>query len=87
VKPGSRTGLIKVKQGTFRAGSRDERYIAWLFLLPNFLGFAIFTAAPVLFSLVVSCNNWNLQRTMSFLWIGFENYSELMRDQLGAVKG
>jgi len=44
-------------------------------------------SGTVLFSLVVSCNNWNLQRTMSFLWIGFENYSELMRDQLGAVKG
>jgi len=56
-------------------------------LLPNFLGFAIFTAGPVLFSLAVSFSNWSLQRTVPFLWIGFENYLELMRDQLGAVKG
>lgn len=60
--------------------ARDERTIAWLFLLPNFLGFAVFTAGPVLFSLVVSFSNWNLQRTIPFGWIGFGNYVELMRD-------
>lgn len=63
---------------TRKAG--DERAIAWLFLLPNFLGFAVFTAGPVLFSLVVSFSNWNLQRTVPFQWIGFANYVELMHD-------
>lgn len=58
----------------------DERTIAWLFLLPNFLGFAVFTAGPVLFSLVVSFSNWNLQRTVPFGWIGFGNFIELMHD-------
>lgn len=61
--------------------TRDERYIAWLFLLPNLLGFAVFTAGPVLFSLIVSFSNWNLQRTIPFRWIGIENYIELMHDQ------
>ncbi len=60
--------------------ARDERAIAWLFLLPNFLGFAVFTAGPVLFSLVVSFSNWNLQRTVPFQWIGFGNYVDLMHD-------
>lgn len=59
---------------------RDERVAAWLFLLPNFLGFAVFTAGPVLFSLLVSFSNWNLQRTVPFQWIGLGNFSELMRD-------
>ncbi|MEJ5251640.1 MAG: sugar ABC transporter permease [Chthonomonadetes bacterium] len=58
----------------------DERAIAWLFLLPNFVGFGVFTAGPVLFSLVVSFSNWNLQRTVPFQWIGFGNYVELMHD-------
>jgi len=61
--------------------ARDERWVAWLFLLPNFLGFAVFTAGPVLFSLVVSFSNWNLQRTIPFQWIGVQNYIELMHDQ------
>lgn len=64
-----------------RRQARDERAIAWLFLLPNFAGFAVFTAGPVLFSLVVSFSNWNLQRTVPFQWIGFGNYLELMHDQ------
>lgn len=64
-----------------KAGPSNERTVAWMFLLPNFLGFAVFTAGPVLFSLVVSFSNWNLQHTIPFAWIGFENYAELMRDQ------
>lgn len=64
-----------------KRGVGDERTIVWLFLLPNFLGFAVFTAGPVLFSLVVSFSNWNLQRTVPFQWIGFGNYAELFRDQ------
>lgn len=63
-----------------KAKATDERTIAWLFLLPNFLGFAVFTAGPVLFSLVVSFSNWNLQRTVPFGWIGFGNFVELMHD-------
>ena len=51
------------------------------FLLPNFLGFAVFTAGPVLFSLVVSFSNWNLQRAEPFAWIGLENFTRLMSDQ------
>jgi len=51
------------------------------FLLPNFLGFVLFTAGPVLFSLGVSFTNWNLQRTIPFRFIGLENFRELASDQ------
>lgn len=50
------------------------------FLLPNFLGFVVFTAGPVVFSLVISFSNWNLQQTVPFAWVGVENYVELARD-------
>ena len=50
------------------------------FLLPNFLGFAVFTAAPIVFSLVVSFSNWSLQRTEPFAWTGIQNYVELWQD-------
>lgn len=50
------------------------------FLLPNFLGFVVFTAGPVLFSLVMSFSNWNLQRTIPFQWTVFGNFGELLRD-------
>jgi len=54
---------------------------AMLFLLPNLLGFLIFTVGPVLFSFIVSFSNWNLQRTVPFRWIGLENFVELLKSQ------
>jgi multiple sugar transport system permease protein len=55
--------------------------VALLFLLPNLLGFVVFTAGPVVFSLVASLTNWNLQEpnTTSFVWGA--NYVELFHDK------
>lgn len=54
--------------------------IALAFLLPNFLGFVVFTTFPVLFSLIVSFSNLNLQHTVPFQWIGLGNFVEIVRD-------
>lgn len=51
------------------------------FLAPNFIGFVIFTAGPVLFSLGASLTNWNLQRTAPFEFTGLRNYGELLVDK------
>ncbi|UCH34571.1 MAG: sugar ABC transporter permease [Armatimonadota bacterium] len=59
---------------------RYELLAAIGFLLPNFMGFVVFTAGPVLFSLGMSFSNWNLQRTIPFQWIPFGNFVELMHD-------
>ena len=67
-----------------RSGSGRERRefrIALAFLLPNLLGFLLFTSGPVLFSLIISFSNWNLQQTVPFRWIGLENYFALLHDQ------
>ena len=61
--------------------SRREFYTAVGFLLPNFLGFLVFAAGPVLFSLVVSFSNWNLERTVPFRFNFLENYWILIRDK------
>jgi multiple sugar transport system permease protein len=60
---------------------RNDCVAAAGFLAPNLLGFVIFTAGPVLFSLIVSFSNWNLQRTIPFEWIKLANFIELMRSQ------
>src|SRR5437588_714839 len=65
-----------------RSGPRSgDLKIALAFLLPNLLGFLIFTIGPVLFSLAVSFSNWNLQRTVPFAWTGLENFRVLIHDQ------
>ncbi len=57
--------------------------IALIFLLPNLLGFLLFTAGPVLFSLYMSFTDWALARhnrasglTPSF--VGLENYQRVL---------
>ena len=62
------------------SGTKSELMPALGFLMPNFLGFAVFTAAPIVFSLVISFSNWNLQRTEPFAWIGLDNFVELWND-------
>jgi multiple sugar transport system permease protein len=51
------------------------------FLLPNFVGFVVFTAGPVLFSLGIAFTNWDLQRTEPFQWVGLGNFAELLDDK------
>lgn len=62
---------------------RDRRVLvtALCFLLPNFVGFAVFMLGPVLFSLVVSFTNWNLMKTVPFQWVGMDNYVKLFGEQ------
>jgi multiple sugar transport system permease protein len=65
-------------------GSARKRFlIALLFLLPNLLGFIVFTAGPVLFSLGMSFTDWALTRHNRFSetpikWIGIENYERIL---------
>lgn len=62
------------------SAQRRDLKTAIFFLLPNFTGFLVFTAGPVLFSLIVSFSNWNLQRTIPFRWNMLENFTEMFHD-------
>ncbi len=55
-------------------------WTAMAFLMPNFLGFLLFTAGPVLFSLIVAFTNWNLQHTVPLHFNGFSNFNHLFHD-------
>jgi multiple sugar transport system permease protein len=57
---------------------RREVIAAFLFLLPNLLGFAIFMAGPLLTSLGISFVEWNLLAPP--IWLGLENYLHLVTD-------
>jgi len=53
---------------------------AVLFLAPSFLGFAVFTLFPVLYSAYLSFVDWNLIRDP--VWVGFDNYRKAFNDPL-----
>jgi multiple sugar transport system permease protein len=60
---------------------RSDFAPALLFLLPNFIGFILFTAGPVLFSLGASFTNWDLQKSVPFAFIGLENFRRLFHSE------
>lgn len=62
-----------------RSGRRwHETRAAYLFLLPNIIGFLLFSMLPVIATLVISTLNWDLIRSPRF--IGMENYGTLLTE-------
>lgn len=53
--------------------------VAYSFILPNFLGFAVFTLIPMVFSLVLSFAQWRGTGEVTF--IGTGNFTRLFRDE------
>ncbi len=52
---------------------------AYLFLLPNFIGFLIFTLIPILCSMALSVMEWDSSNPMVF--VGFDNFKRLVTDE------
>ena len=50
------------------------------FLLPNLIGFGVFTLVPIVVSLGASFTNWNLERPGGIAPIGVSNFGELLAD-------
>jgi multiple sugar transport system permease protein len=59
---------------------RKEAIACYLFIAPWLLGLLIFTAGPMLASLVISLTRWAMTGTPHWLW--FANYGEALRDPL-----
>ncbi len=57
-------------------GQRQETTAALCFLLPNLIGFLLFTAWPVVASLGLSFTSWDLLTPPR--WVGLDNYVELL---------
>ncbi|GLW25018.1 sugar ABC transporter permease [Microbispora triticiradicis] len=53
--------------------------IGWSFILPNFLGFALFTLIPMLAAFVLAFLKWDSYNTPE--WVGLENFRRLLRDE------
>lgn len=51
--------------------------VALCFLLPNFVGFWLFTFGPVLFSFGAAFTNWTLIKSVPLRFVGFENFGHL----------
>lgn len=59
---------------------RRETLAAYGFLLPNLIGFLIFTLLPVVAALLISLTDWNLLQPPK--WVGLKNFVTLAQDPL-----
>jgi multiple sugar transport system permease protein len=64
---------------SLRRSQLHKNLIAYSFILPNLIGFAIFTLIPILFSLGLAFMNWDGANKIS--WAGFDNFLQLLDDE------
>ncbi len=67
----------------FSTRSKRNLAIGIAFLLPNILGFLVFTFGPLIFSFFLAWTNWDLRRHNIFHWeplefAGFDNFMRLL---------
>jgi multiple sugar transport system permease protein len=77
--------IAGVRRAPRRAGrlsslARREALAAYLFTAPFLLGFLLFTAFPMLFSIYISFHEWST--TSAPVWVGAENYVRVFNDKL-----
>ncbi|WP_432841192.1 carbohydrate ABC transporter permease [Dactylosporangium sp. CA-092794] len=75
--PAPAAPAVPAAAGPPRRG-RDDRRIAWLFLLPVLAGFAVFYLYPTVQGVWYSVTDYSLLNTPSF--VGADNYAELVSD-------
>lgn len=64
-----------------RFGFKRETALAYTFLLPILLFYAIFLVIPVIFSLVISFTDWGGFDLDSMEWVGLKNYNKIFSDK------
>lgn len=79
-KQGKLIEKIEQKQGKIKQVKTGERMsrqtkrdlIAYSFLAPNFIGFAVFTLVPILFAFILAFSNWDGNNPITFA--GLDNF-------------
>jgi len=66
---------------------RKKELIAYSFLAPNFIGFAVFTLIPVLFSIFLSFVKWKGGDFSAMEWVGLDNFATIFKTSKVAEKG
>ena len=79
----NRIDLLQRKISAFRTGSKVSRstkrdLVAYSFIAPNFIGFAVFTLIPIVFAFLLAFMTWDGSNPIE--WAGLGNFSKLASD-------
>lgn len=76
----STVSLQRTSASPSKRRSQLKKYaVAYSFVLPNLIGFAIFTLIPMVFSLIFAFMNWDGANQIS--WAGLDNFRQLLHDE------
>ena len=78
-QPGSAEAVVP-SGSAWHGVRRNETIAGYLFLLPNFLGFLVFSLFPILASFALTLTDWNLIGERKF--VGLDNFRRLLSDEL-----
>ncbi len=73
-------GVLSDLRRAFTGLQGEETLAGFLFILPNFLGFVVFSLFPIAFAVYITFTEWNLAKPPVF--IGFQNFVTLWNDPL-----
>ncbi|MBR1741724.1 MAG: sugar ABC transporter permease [Lachnospiraceae bacterium] len=72
--------MAKVKTKRSKMAKREEKW-AWLFIASPFVGFLIFMAYPIVFSVVASFSKWTGINSLWGNMSGLDNYISILTDE------
>jgi ABC-type sugar transport system permease subunit len=78
------TATLPVEAGAAKRTGRDlasqQRLWGWIFVSPWIFGFAVFTAAPIIFSLIFTFTDFKMTDPNNIHYIGLANWQRLFTD-------
>lgn len=77
-KQNSATSFAQPPKKNRLSKTAREHLVAYSFIAPNFIGFAVFTLIPLIFGLVLSFLNWDGSNPITFA--GLDNFTRLFND-------
>lgn len=84
------SSVVEASYGSSRVGEKTRRprqwkkaLVAYSFIAPNFLGFAIFTLGPILFAFALAFMHWDGSNPIAFA--GLDNFWRLLADRAFAT--
>ena len=75
---------VRYKMGKLE---RKNTLVAYSFLAPNFIGFAVFTLVPVICAIALSLFEWNGGDISKMKFVGLDNYATIFATKKVAEKG